>query len=68
MDETRIHIPDTKTREANLGADYTDEERDFLKALCAYKSKHRKSFLSMVEVLHVAKEMGYRKEPPDYVS
>lgn len=54
-------FPATDTREMLIGSNYTDEEREFLAAIQAYRQRKHRSFLSMVEVLEVAKQMGYRK-------
>ncbi len=45
----------------NLGADYTDEEREFLQALDQYKRLHQKPRPTWAEVLGCALELGYRQ-------
>ncbi len=47
--------PDTCER------DYTDEEIVFMKAMDAYKRKHRRPFPTWSEVLDVLKTLGYHK-------
>lgn len=43
------------------GSMFTDEERDAIKAVDAYKTANRKSFLSVTELLNVFKGMGYAR-------
>lgn len=45
----------------NPGCDYSDEEVEFLKAVDQYRREHKKSYLTCVEILAVAKSLGYRK-------
>lgn len=45
----------------NLGADYTDEEREFLAAIDAYKRLHRRPFPTLCEILDVVHGLGYRR-------
>lgn len=59
---TRYLNPDKPGIE-HLGSGYTDEERRFLKAMDAWKTKHRKAFPELVEVFRVIKRMGYMQVP-----
>ena len=43
------------------GSDYSDEEREFLVAMEAYKRQHRRPFPTWREVLHVVHCLGYRR-------
>ena len=40
---------------------YTDEERDFLRALTAYKEDNHRPFPTWGEILAILKAMGYRR-------
>lgn len=40
---------------------YTDEEREFLMAVEAYKKQTKRRFPTWVEILKVAHSLGYRK-------
>lgn len=47
------------------GSEITAEEWEFIRAIEAYKRKHRRQFPAWTEVLEVLKRLGYRKaEPP----
>lgn len=46
------------------GWDIEGEELEFIKAIDAYRIANRKSFLTMTEILKVAKSLGYRRLPP----
>jgi len=43
------------------GANYTDEERQFLQAIDAYQRQRRRPFPSFTEILAVARSLGYRR-------
>jgi hypothetical protein len=43
------------------GAEYTDEERDFLRACDRYRHALRRRFLRAIDYLAVAKQLGYRQ-------
>jgi len=45
----------------HVGADYTDEEFEFLKAVDRYKRERRRPFPTWREVLMVLKSLGWRK-------
>ncbi len=47
--------------QVNVGAAYSDEEREFLLAIEAYQRKTCRRFLAWHEVLRVLKSLGYRK-------
>ncbi len=47
--------------EVNLGAAYSDDEREFLLAIEKYQRHSGRRFLSWHEVLRVLKSLGYRK-------
>lgn len=42
--------------------EYTDEQREFLAAVAAYKLKYGRSFPTCCELLDVLKSLGYRKD------
>lgn len=44
-----------------LGADYSPEECEFLRAIERYKRERRRPFPTCREVLEVFKSLGYRK-------
>lgn len=44
------------------GADYTQDELEWLKAVDAYKREHFRPFPSLTELLQIARDLGYRKE------
>jgi hypothetical protein len=46
------------------GANFTDDEIEFLKAMENYKRKFSRPFPSWHEVLKVILELGYHKDPP----
>jgi hypothetical protein len=48
----------------HIGADYSDEEREFLQAVDSFKRLHQKVFLTNAEILAVARSLGYRKVSP----
>lgn len=47
---------------ANIGSDYTDEEREFIMACEREKRRLNKINLSCADVLALAKRLGYRLE------
>lgn len=47
---------------------YTAEEHEFLKAVQAYQKRTRRKFLTHVELLRIAKEMGYTRPIPSPVT
>lgn len=49
------------TQSVNLGADYTDEQIEWLKAVEAYKRTKQKPCPSWPEILAIAKSLGYQK-------
>ena len=46
------------------GSNYTDEEREFMMAMDAYKRKNRRPYPTWAEVLAVVHSLGYRKVTP----
>ena len=42
------------------GSEFSDEEREFLVAIDRYRTRNRRTFLTMSEVLKILKSMGYR--------
>jgi hypothetical protein len=50
------------------GANFTDEEREFLQAMDRYKRQYQRPFPSWSEVLGVVRRLGYRKVPEDGAS
>lgn len=60
--------PENRPNPCNPGVviDYTDEEREFLRAMGTYQANNRRRFPTFCEVLAVAHALGYRKtEPPE---
>jgi hypothetical protein len=55
-------------RDANsgvtVGADYADDEIEFLKAIDRYKRANGRPFPGCSEILDVLKSLGYRKAEP----
>jgi hypothetical protein len=47
--------------EVHAGANYSDEEREFLLAIEKYQRASGRRYLSWHEVLRVLKSLGYRK-------
>lgn len=45
----------------NIGADYSDEERDFFQAMDRYKRTRQRPFPGWREVLAVLKSRGWRR-------
>lgn len=41
--------------------DVSDDELEFIRAMDAFKAKHKKPFPSLREILGVVKALGYRK-------
>lgn len=46
------------------GATYTPEEIEFLTAVRAWQRRTGQKFPSFVDVLNIARDLGYRKVPP----
>ncbi len=44
-----------------IGADYTDDETEFILAMEEFMTRNRRRFPTFTEVLAVAKSLGYRK-------
>lgn len=47
--------------DVNLGADYSDDEREFMVALDRYKRENRRPHPTCSEVLKVLRSLGYEK-------
>lgn len=47
------------------GSDYDADEEEFLKAAASYRSRAAKSFLTAVDYLRIARDLGYRKVAAD---
>jgi hypothetical protein len=54
----------TITQEVHVGADYSDDDVQFLKAIERYKRENRRPYPTWAEVLAVLKSLGYRKAVP----
>jgi hypothetical protein len=50
--------------ELNTGETYTAEEIEYLKAVDAWKKLHRVRFPSNIDLLNIAKSLGYRRVMP----
>ena len=44
-----------------IGAEITDDVKEFVMAMDRYKREHRRPFPTWSEVLEVAKSLGYKK-------
>lgn len=51
------------TSVVHVGADYTPDEAEFLRAVGAYQKATGRKFPTFVEVLRIAHSLGYRKVP-----
>jgi hypothetical protein len=49
------------TDSADRGSEYSDEEREFLRLVENWKRMHGLRFVSVIEVLRLAKSLGYRR-------
>ena len=45
----------------NIGADFTDDEFEFMKAMDAYKRKYQRPWPGFSEILAVLRSLGYQK-------
>lgn len=43
------------------GADMTEDDTEFLLAIAAYQKRHARRYPTMLELLHIARCLGYRK-------
>jgi hypothetical protein len=50
-----------KAEKVNIGADYTAEEVEFLQAVRRFMQQKRTKFPTFVEILNVAKSLGYER-------
>lgn len=55
--EYRRPVPDPITSDR----EYTDAEREYLRAVQEYQARHRVRFLNVCDYLHVALSLGYVK-------
>lgn len=53
--------PKYKPLETHIGADYSADELEFIKAMERYKREHRRPFPTLREVLYVLKSLRYAK-------
>lgn len=49
--------------ETHVGADYSDEEREFLIAIERYRQSRHRRFPTCREILGVIKSLGYQRVP-----
>lgn len=59
--------PDS-AHELNMGAEYTADEIEFIRAMDTFMKRTGKRFPTFTEVLAVAKSLGYRKNEPSQQS
>ena len=45
----------------HAGADYDADEVEFLRAVTRYQREWKRKFLTFVDVLRIARSLGYRK-------
>ncbi len=63
----KFHVPDDAedtthaTSRIDVGANYTPDELEFLKAVEAWKRRTRRQFPTCVDYLRIALELGYAK-------
>jgi hypothetical protein len=50
--------------DVSLGADYSDEQRQFMLAMEAFKRRENKPFPTCCDILRILKDLGYRKVAP----
>lgn len=55
-------VPVLGAQQRDAGQEYTAEETEFLRAMCRFQQGHRRAFPTFVDVLRVAKSLGYRRE------
>jgi hypothetical protein len=46
----------------DVGAEYTEEEAEFLKAAERYRAQKKLRFLSAIDYFRIALELGWRRE------
>jgi hypothetical protein len=54
-------VPHKRVAALNLGGDYSDEEREFLRAMDAYMARTGRRFPALTEVFAVLVGLGYRR-------
>mgnify|MGYP001593996143 CR=1 FL=1 len=57
----RAYRKNDRSSPATAEPSYTDEERDFLRALTAYKQDNHRPFPTIGELLAILKALGYRR-------
>lgn len=60
--KTRSDVDPRLTHHSEHGAELTPDEIEFGRAMDRYKREHNRPHPTAVEVLQVAKSLGYRKE------
>jgi predicted O-methyltransferase YrrM len=50
-------------QELHMGANYTQDEEEFIKAVDKYKRENNRPFPTLHETLHILKTLGYTKNP-----
>lgn len=53
--------PDSVCQQVNIGADYTEEEVEFLKVMDQYIRQSKRKFPTFVEILRLVKTLGYER-------
>ena len=48
--------------QTSIGSHYLPEELEFLRAVDRYKRSQRRPFPTWIEIFHLFKELGYKKE------
>lgn len=48
--------------QANIGSEYSDEQREFILAVERYKRTRRRPFPALTEILAIAVSLGYRRD------
>jgi len=58
------HAPSTPCGRLNVGADYTEEEIELIKAVDRFKREQHRPFPTCRDLLAVVLALGYRKTAP----
>ncbi len=58
---------DSTTNSINVGSDYDDEEKEFLRTVDAFRTKKGKKFLLATDYLKVLKSLGWERKGDDDV-
>ena len=51
----------TEERRAAVEGSMTDDQSELIKAVMLYRKRHKVRYVSVTEILEIAKSLGYRK-------